>query len=251
MKKFIFLALLATFAMSYAESSEDIKAVREKWTQEYFAKKGMPIPDGGVKVIPEQQMASYEENKEEKLKNKADIEKLGYINRSSPRAFALLTIHITAAHQLKKQQDNYNPTSTHIRPSINDLKMAYTFVGVPQNQGIEIIGVSPYLTYLKGQGWVGATQFFKKEGIGNCAFSENNVRLSHGSVIIAKEDARNDVNDKTTTVEVVGNQQTGFVYDVEWYDNTFFRQLECANKQYSQNITNNVIELAKNIDSNQ
>ena len=68
--------------------------------------------------------------------------------------------------------------------------MAYTFVGVPKDDMSDFIGVAPYLTYLNGQGWVGAKQFFIKNGLGSCVFSESNVRLSHGSIVIAQEDVR-------------------------------------------------------------
>ena len=41
----------------------------------------------------------------------------------------------------------------------------------------------------------------------------------------------------------------GFIYNIEWYDQNFFRQLECLNMAYDPSITKKVIELAKNIDS--
>lgn len=78
--------------------------------------------------------------------------------------------------------------------------------------------------------------------------SENNIKLSHASIIIAKEDMRNDVNSKTTTVEIMGTPDSGFTYTVEWFDDAFFRKLECANKVYSEGITNSVIKIAQSID---
>lgn len=45
----------------------------------------------------------------------------------------------------------------------------------------------------------------------------NRLMSCHGSIIIVKEDAREDVNGKTTTVEVTGTQASGFLYNVEWY----------------------------------
>ncbi|KTD17280.1 hypothetical protein [Legionella jordanis] len=250
MKKIILAALITTAMTAVAEDTAPIQKVRNNWAVEHFKKQNMLYPDGGVQIVPEKKMSSYSQFKKELEKDKNDISKYGYINQPSERAQHLLSIKTIAEHQMKKQNNDYDPRSTHMRHSIGDLKMAYTFVGVPSNDISEFIGVAPYLTYLKGQGWVGAIQFFKNNDVGYCAFSENNIRLSHGSVVIAKEAVRNDVNEKITTVDVTGNKQTGFVYNVEWYDNTFFRQLECANLEYSQTITDEVIELAKRIDKN-
>ena len=59
-----------------------------------------------------------------------------------------------------------------------------------------------------------------------------------------------DINSKITTVEVIGSPKTGFLYNVEWFDSTFFRQLECANQRFSEKVKQDVIELAKRIDLN-
>lgn len=113
---------------------------------------------------------------------------------------------------------------------------------------LTVIVVIKIISYHKGQGWVGAVEFFVNKSIGACSYSENNVKLSHGSVIIAKEDARNDVNDKTTTVNIVGTEDSGFLYSINWYDSTFFRELKCSNKHYSEGIKQQVIDLANQID---
>lgn len=251
MKKIVSAALLLCFSNAYCTPEEDaLQAKRMEWAKAYLEKQGAPVPDGGIKIIPENEMSQYQVFKEQRLQNKNDIAKLGYINKTHPEIDKFLNLKMIATHDLKKNEINYSPTSTHLRHSINELKMAYTFVGVPQNQMSEFIGVAPYLTYIKGQGWVGAIQLFVSENIGNCSFSENNIKLSHGSIVIAKEDVRNDINGKTTTVEINGTKETGFVYTVEWFDPIFFRKLECGNKVYSQDITKKVIQLAKSIDSN-
>ena len=58
-----------------------------------------------------------------------------------------------------------------------------------------------------------------------------------------------DVHDKPSVLLVKGNQSTGFVYKISWYDTTFVRELECANKSFSPQITKFVIELANTIDA--
>ena len=52
-------------------------------------------------------------------------------------------MHHVAEYQLKKANDNYDPTSTNLRNSINELKMGYTFMGVPESAEIKTLGVAP------------------------------------------------------------------------------------------------------------
>ena len=71
----------------------------------------------------------------------------------------------------------------------------------------------------------------------------------HNVFVIAAEDAKTLINDKITLVEVVGNKQSGVVYNVEWFDQAFFRKLECASKTFNKDNLNKTIEIAKHIDS--
>ncbi|WP_019218444.1 hypothetical protein [Legionella tunisiensis] len=66
---------------------------------------------------------------------------------------------------------------------------------------------------------------------------------------LIKELVTYDVHDKPTVILVRGNDKTGFVYKVEWYDPVFSRELECANTAYSQQLRAEVIALANRIES--
>ena len=157
--------------------------------------------------------------------------------QANPSTNLLLHLKLTSKRDLIAHGNDSDPKSTHLKKSVHELKMAYTPTEIPSSVANEYIGSAPYLTYLKDQGWVGVIQFFVNKEAGNCSFSENNVTLSHGSIIIAKEDVRNDINGKTTTVEVMGTPNSGFTYTVEWFDDRFFRKVECANKHYSSDLT--------------
>lgn len=249
MKKTIIAVIIFGMASNVIASVEEDRA---EWTRQYFAKQGSPIPDGGVQVIPESKMSQYKLFKHEYERNRRDVAQFGYIKKSSPEANSLLGIKAEANKQFTKYSNGFNKTfDTNLRQSVDEIKMAYTFVGVPHSEMSEEIGVAPYLTYLKNEGWVGAIQYFVNKDIGNCSFAENNVRLSHGSVVVAKELAREDVNGKVTVVTVSGDNEDGFLYEVEWYDQTFFRTLQCANKLFDKSLVSKSIDLAKTIDSNQ
>lgn len=249
MKKAIPLILMVGLSGAYADKQDDIQVQRMAWTKAYLEKQGLPSPDGGIKIVPETKMSSYAEKIEERMKFKKDIQQFGYIKANNPSTNQLLNLAITSKRDLMAHNNDSSPESTHLKKSINDLKMAYTPTQIPSSVADTYIGAAPYLTYLKDQGWVGAIQFFANKGVGYCSFSENNVKLSHGSIVIAKEDVRNDVNGKTTTVEVMGTPNSGFTYTVEWFDDTFFRKVECANNLYSSNLTLSVIKLAQLIDN--
>ena len=134
--------------------------------------------------------------------------------------------------------------------------MAYTFVGVPKKEEMTVnIGVAPYGAYKQvkngddGDGWDGAGQFFEKNGLGSCAFTEHNRRLAHSGVELIKELVTNEINDKPTILLMKGSDDSGFVYKVKWYDPLFSRELECASKKYNTETRAAVIELAKRIDT--
>lgn len=52
-----------------------------------------------------------------------------------------------------------------------------------------------------------------------------------------KEIVSNQVNDKITIVEVIGNNASGYVYNVEWWDDDFRHILECASKKFNTDTT--------------
>lgn len=246
MKKTILVILIS--ALSFNLHSASIQEQRAAWARDHFSKQGQPVPDGGVIVKPEKEMTTYSETRYEREKAKDDIKRFGYIRTPNPTTLKLMNAKVEAEKDFKKNAHNFKHESTHLRRSIEELKMAYTFVGVPTDVVAENIGFSPYLTYRKKQGWVGAAQFFKSKEAGVCVFSENNTKLSHGSVIIAKEDVTDGVQGKITTVEVSGTPQDGFTYTVEWFTDSFFRTLECANQDFSPELKEKVVSLANEIE---
>ena len=76
-----------------------------------------------------------------------------------------------------------------------------------------------------------------------------NVKASNTAVQLAQEDVTYTINNKATILmPVEGSENSGFLYFVRWYDEKNFHELECANMNYSREINEAVIELAKKID---
>lgn len=245
--------LLPSFSLFAAENLNFIETgklakEREEWTKKYFASQGSPVPDGGITVMPEQQMSEYESFKEQRIKEREDIKKYGYIKQFLPQIQSLLNFREVSKNRFAAQ--SANPTDEGMRHSISEIEMAYDFHGVPDQEVTSMLGVAPSVTYIKGQGWAGAMQFFEKKGLGNCSYRENNLKFSHGAAIIPEEDATKDVNGKITVSNITGEPRAGFLYSVDWYDNNYFRELKCANERYEPSNMNSLLELARVIDNN-
>ena len=201
--------------------------------------------------------AHMAEKMKEYLAMNDEQQKNGYVKENEPRAKELMDLKHVAPYHLKKYKGVLSSESTHIRASSDELKLAYTFVGVPAAEMELNIGVAPYGAYKSvkngddADGWDGAVQFFDKKGIGSCAFTEHNRKLAHSGVELIKEFVTYDVNNKPTVVLVKGTKETGFIYKLKWYDATFSRELECANSGYSPKLRIEVAELANRIDAYQ
>jgi len=252
-KKFIVALLFPIFSLNAAENLDSanmakVAKERAEWTKQYFAKQGAPVPGGGVTVLPERQMSEYNTFKTQRAKERADIKKYGYIKKFSPQIQSLLNFKEVSKNQFVAKSSN--PSNEGLRHSINEIEMAYNFKGVPAHAVTTMLGFAPSVSYVKGEGWAGAMQFFEKAGLGNCSYRENNLMFSHGAAVIPEEEVTKDINEKVTVAIITGQKGSGFLYSIDWYDNSYFRELKCANEKYDQSIMNSVLELAREIDNN-
>lgn len=194
---------------------------------------------------------------QEYLAMNEEQQKNGYVKDKESRAKELLDLKNTAAYQKEKYKGVLSAESTHMRDFSDELKLAYTFVGVPPEDMDMNIGVAPYGAYKSvkngddADGWDGAVQFFDKNGIGVCAFSEHNRKLTGLGIELIKELVSYDIQSRPTVILVKGTKESGYVYKIKWYDPTFSRELECANRKFSPQIKEKVIALASRIESYQ
>lgn len=273
MKKIFLIAGISTLVSFQAMADTHTILSREqieKQNREYLAKSGINIPNStdisivsaskyiNIKNPAHNQNDVYMAKRmQEYLAMNQEQQKNGYIKDDEPRAKELLDLKNVSAYQQKKYKDVFSPTSTHIRASSNELKLAYTFIGVPEEEMDINLGVAPYGAYKQvkngddGNGWDGAVQFFEKKGIGSCAFTEHDRRLARSGVELIKELVTYDVDNKPTIILVKGTQKTGFLYKIKWYDQTFSRELECANLEFNAQIRTDVLELANRIENHQ
>lgn len=204
-------------------------------------------PEGGVTLVPMEQLSAPDDLKQEWLVQQKEQQENGYHSTYSERAQELLQMEETSYFKIKAHANNKNADSSLLRKHLSDIHMAYQFTPVPRAKDITVYGFAASNTFQHG--WTGIVEFFKKKGLGNCAYTENNVTLSHAAAKVDEAVARYDINHKVTTLNVEGNEQSGYVYTVDWMDARFFRTLECATRHYSKDKTDEVIILAQRLDN--
>ena len=208
----------------------------------------LELPDG-VKIVPRAKLGFTEEELIRGAEEDLERKQKGYVNEKSNRAFQLIDFESYSKRQLELTKNNHSSSGTHLRPFIRDLKLAFYYRGVPYDSMAKNFGASPGGGY-RTDGWTQATQFFYAKDIGNCAFIESDAHITQSSIEIALEAIEYLVNKKPSLIDVRGSAESGFLYDIQWFDGDYFRELECANIKFSKTTLNNIIELAKRIDDN-
>lgn len=247
--------MLLIMVVSNAQTMEQRKLAEEE-NVKMLEEAGLAAFNSGIKIVPRYMLGAPQEILERGAEEEEQRKTLGYLEKNTNRPRQLLIFGKNASVYLKAYAENTNDKSVHLRKNIKDLKLAFKFKGIPHDNSllarsnVTLIGVAPQGAFHEDLGgWSGATQFFDVKNIGSCSYGVMNVKSSGTSALLAMEDVIYDVNNKATIVLVEGNEKSGFIYKVEWYDNENFHELECANLEYSADTTNAVIALANQIDA--
>ncbi len=255
-KLFVLSVAIGLSSASYCDNTHELALKRDK---DLLKSKGIEILDGEIKIVKSfdylkstqglKQDAGISESISRYLSMHAEMSKNGYVKDNNPRAQELMNFN-----DRFKAVQSIDPQNEDLKKDIGEIKMAYTFAGVPTSLVNESYGYAPFGAYKEikngdeGDGWDGAVQFFKSAQ-GVCAYTEQNLKLAHGGVELIEELTTYDVNHKPTVVLVSGNKASGYTYKISWYDNTFAKELECASQQYSSSLKQSVINMANNIDT--
>lgn len=260
-KSSLSVTILAFSISSITLASSPTQAELREKNKAYLKKMGIELLDGEIRIVDAKTVLRNSKNEyyaskiNQYLSMHQEQEKNGFVKIPEPRAKELLEFREAANYQYQKYKNEISQASTHLRHSIPELKMAYTFIGVPDSEMDEHIGVAPYGAYKQtkygddSDGWDGAVQFFVNKDLGTCEFKEHNMKLAHGGVELIQDLVSYDISNKPSVILVKGSEETGYLYKVAWYDNTFSRELACANKTYSPLTKHKVIELATKIEA--
>lgn len=244
MKKTTFLIACILFNSNLSFADANVEAERLKVMEEYYKAQGLPWPGAGIivdkKATPKMKASSHH--------TFTRVDKFNH----NVRAMLDLEHKVKQEKKIMKTAVANDKSSTHLRHDIKQFNsvMAYPFKGVPKEIATKNFGFAPILAYKEGHGWVGATNLFKA-GKMNCQFNENNIKLSMAAMKIDENEMGHEVNKKYTETTISGNDDSGYMYSVDWYDNNFFRHLECADMVYSEDTMKQIISMACKIDSYQ
>ena len=248
MKKLLLISMIIP-SIAFAISNNDIDAIKRSHYNE-LEKMGLPTPDTGIQLVSKNELTMQKWQQEKYISESQELKSKGYVQKNSDEAQFLMNIKNEIRKIQPIQEPVYKPSDSHLRLNPNDIVFSYTYIGVPKSEMEEFYGIAPGGTYIKGEqfGWTGAIEFFKTN-FAHCSYNENNMFISKGAVRIDEEKAKYLVNNKITLVDVEGNETTGYLYRVNWYDSIFNHDLQCASKVYSSEIKDKTIELAKKIDN--
>jgi hypothetical protein len=226
----------------------EMPPLTEQEKYEFFTKKGVPVPGSGATTADTKGFSMTRSQSASVNKFNFDQKTKGYHEKVSKKAKLLLAMPETAEKEYNARKSiAANPHDTHLYEVKTNMAMNYAYKGVPAELAIKVIGYAPESTFVNN-GWSGAVEFFVPSFGGVCAFREVNIEITKTSAYIPKEIATHLVNKKITTMNAVGNKDSGFVYEVEWWDKQFKRTLECASKEYTDAMRTQTLELAKKID---
>lgn len=227
----------------------EMPPLTEQEKYEFFIKQGVPLPGSGAVVDSNHSVKMTDFQRATVNKFNTDQRIKGFSEQENKRARFLLNLPETAEKEYNARKSiAFDPQDTHLYEVKNNLAMNYDYKGVPESLTSKVIGYAPESTFMN-RGWSGAVEFFIPEFGGVCAFREVNIGMTKSSAYIPKEVATWRVNHKITTINAMGNNDSGFIYEVQWWDKQFKRTLECASKDYSDVIRSATLELAIKIDS--
>jgi len=240
---------LTACAFTPSERAEQIKA-----NERILAELGLPLPGSGIQIVPRSQLGMPDELLKQGLDEIKQRKAFGYAEKYDSYIPELLAMKKTAPQDIKLYSVNQRDESTHLRKSVRDLKLAFKFpnkdtIGkLHSTYGVQTLGAAPQGAYSPDLGWSGAVTFFSYQDIGVCSYGIMNVKASGTAVMLAIEDVTYEVNDKPTLIKIDGKPGYGFLYKIEWFDEVNFHELQCAAQEYSSEIKQSIISLAKQLD---
>lgn len=205
-----------------------------------------PYPSNlrGVHIVPLEQISVPAEFKQ---KIRIDFSKdNNYENKDSYSAKFLMKIKEHAKDQFDHadRYAKYGDGDTSMKHSLKEIKLAIPFKPIKGVDEKDIIGYAAGNSFVENKGWNGIRVFFSNENLGNCSYQYIKII----SVMLPKESTEYLVNNKPGDKHIEGNQNTGFNYNVTWYDNDAEHSLDCANKSFKPDIMRYMIKLANVID---
>jgi hypothetical protein len=143
----------------------------------------------------------------------------------------------------------YKPNEfSNLKKSFSKLKLVPNLKHVPASLKSKTFGYEGAGAFSETNGWNSLTEIFKSKSSDLCMFTHSDLKASNGGYSLSEENAQYDINGKYTVIEVKGIPHMGFEYNINWFDDLNLYTLTCVNKEFSPEIKQKIIDLAKQID---
>lgn len=219
-----------------------------------FAENSLPMPKSGLQIIPLDQMNLPVGFKNDLLKRKREEKIKGFTSSYSDTANFLLNRSQSAQSEIIQFKQEQDPADTHLKASNTAIATTFIKPKLSLIQRSQIIGYAPFGAYLQQKQsmpgkWTGIKMFFNDDKLGTCEYSILDIKASGDAVQIGKEIVTMLINNKPTTIQVVGSKASGYLVEVAWFTNKRMQQVSCATLEYNPKNLNRVIELSRRIDN--
>lgn len=214
-----------------------------------FSTVGLPTPGSGVTIVPTASMNLPNATPEIASASYPQENTKDYSESESSYPSFLLKM---GKHGATDLSENTDPEDTHMKRSASQIQLAFHLNPLIEPNLIpakDMLGYAAGGLYLKDRGWSQISAFFNAKEIGTCKYTLGNFKITNGAIQISAEHVRYDINKKPTDIFVTGSINSGFIYSVSWFDDTYQHTLECANMNDDKAITQRMIELSRKIDS--
>lgn len=207
----------------------------------------LPKLNSGIQVVPISNMYPVTEAKRLLAEFKTQNKK-GFVPVKSFEAHELLALRKNKFLVGSKETYlNKDPYDTHLKKSLDQIKLAFPFHELSFVEKHSVIGFAAAGT-VQDNAWTGIAETFIYKDINVCDYVIHNLQLTGGSATLAQDFVTYDVNSKPTIITVSGDDTTGFMTQIQWYDDVFYHTLECATKEFIKENKKDIIELANKID---
>ncbi len=199
----------------------------------------------GVHIVKEILSDIPKELISEEIERTKQIKAKGFFSKPSQDAIDLIKM---------SKPDYIDPTEkyeTGLKPDLSTIKLAFKFNGIPDVESTNVVGYAVEGTYLNTAdhlGWTGIVTYYKDNDLGMCQFTLDNMYLNKGSINLRDDIVTYDVKNNPTVITIEGNDLSGFSNTIEWYDNTFMKQLRCATPNFDKEIKSKLIKRANELE---
>ncbi len=155
----------------------------------------------------------------------------------------LLQTKQEAGQQIVAYRNSSNPADSHLHAKASEIMTGFNFIPVPGIPEKNILGFAAAGSYHQN-GWDGMAEIFSFQDDAICKYSTFRIEK-----VIIDEVTENLVNGKPAGKDIAGNDKTGFMYLIEWFNPDRRMSIECASRKFDPKLMTAMLEKARQVDN--